>query len=352
MRMPEPGIRTYDKERATPGYTLFSPIRGDRAFLIDMKGRPVHEWRLQGLGGVNRCEITADGTLFVAQATLEGPPLLAGKGGLIREYDWDGDIVWEHYDENQHHDARRLANGNTLYIAWDPFDEATARRVRGGVPGTERDGVIYGDLVREIEPSGETVWEWRIRDAEIERYPICGICQREEFGHANTCSPLANGDVMLSFRVLNLICIVERASGRIVWEMCDPVLGHQHDCHFIDNGNILVFANGFHGATDDMFSHVFEIDPATKEIVWRYDGSPPQSFYSANISGAQRLPGGNTLICEGARGCLFEVTPDGETVWEYLSPYTAYSRLFETELNWIFRAYRYAPDAPQLKGRL
>ena len=197
MRMPEPGLRTHDRERATPGYTLFSPIRGDRAFLIDMAGEPVHEWKLQGLGGVNRCEITEDGTLFVAQATLEGPPLLAGKGGLIREYDWDGNIVWEHYDENHHHDARRLANGNTLYIAWDPFDEATAQRVKGGVPGTERDGTIYGDLVREIDASGDTVWEWRIRDAEIERYPICGICQREEFGHANTCSPLPGGDVML-----------------------------------------------------------------------------------------------------------------------------------------------------------
>ena len=38
-------------------------------------------------------------------------------------------------------------------------------------------------------------------------------------------------------------------------------------------------------------------------------------------------------------------------VWEYVSPYTAHSKLFDTELNWIFRAYRYAPDAPQLKGR-
>ena len=100
-----------------------------------------------------------------------------------------------------------------------------------------------------------------------------------------------------------------------------------------------------------MFSHIFEIDPGTREIVWRFDGNPPQSFYSANISGVQRLWSGNTFICEGAKGCLFEVTPEGDVVWEYVSPYTAHSKLFDTELNWIFRAYRYAPDAPQLKGR-
>ena len=182
MQIPEPGLRTHDRERATPGLTLFSPIRGDRVFLIDMDGQPVHEWKLQGLGGINRCRLTDDGNLFVAQATSEGPPLMAGKGGLLREYDWDGAIVWEHYDENHHHDARRLGNGNTLYIAWDPLDDATAGRVQGGLPGTEKDGKIYGDLVREIDPAGNTVWEWRIRDIEIEKYPICGVCDRSGNG--------------------------------------------------------------------------------------------------------------------------------------------------------------------------
>ncbi|MDE0716360.1 MAG: aryl sulfotransferase, partial [Rhodospirillaceae bacterium] len=90
MQNPEPGLGTHDKARATPGYTLFSAIRSDRAFLIDMEGRPVHEWALQGLGGVNLCQLTGDGNLFVTQATLDGPPLMAGKGGLLREYDWDG----------------------------------------------------------------------------------------------------------------------------------------------------------------------------------------------------------------------------------------------------------------------
>lgn len=352
MQQPEPGLKTYNRDRATPGFTLFSPMRGDRAYLLDIEGRPAHEWKLDGLGGMNRCQLTDDGNLFVTQGTVEGPPLMAGKGGLLREYDWDGKILWEHYDENHHHDARRLANGNTLYIAWYPLDDATAQRVQGGVPGSEKDGKIYGDVVKEIDPSGNVVWEWRVEDLDIENHPICGSCERAEFGHANTCSPLDNGDVMLSFRVLNLICIVDRKTKQITWDMRDPSLGHQHDSHMLENGNILVFANGYHGHADDMFSHIFEINPRTKEIEWRFDGKPPQSFYSPNISGVQRLWSGNTLICEGGKGCLFEVTPEGEIVWEYLSPYTAYSKYFGSEVNWIFRAYRYAPDAPQLKGRV
>jgi hypothetical protein len=50
--------------------------------------------------------------------------------------------------------------------------------------------------------------------------------------------------------------------------------------------------------------------------------SPPTNFYSAEISGAQRLPNGNTLICSGIQGILFEVSPAGQTVWRYVCPVT------------------------------
>ena len=35
---------------------------------------------------------------------------------------------------------------------------------------------------------------------------------------------------------------------------------------------------------------------------------------------AQRLPNGNTLIAETDRGHAFEVTKDGEIVWEFYTP--------------------------------
>ncbi|MFN0009158.1 MAG: aryl-sulfate sulfotransferase [Planctomycetota bacterium] len=55
-----------------------------------------------------------------------------------------------------------------------------------------------------------------------------------------------------------------------------------------------------------------------KEPAWIY--SDPGKFLSEFISGAQRLPNGNTLICEGKPGRVFEVTKDGKIVWEYLNP--------------------------------
>ena len=56
------------------------------------------------------------------------------------------------------------------------------------------------------------------------------------------------------------------------------------------------------------------------QAVWSYSAPKKSDFYSFFISGAQRLPNGNTLICSGANGTVFEVTPDKEVVWKYTNP--------------------------------
>jgi hypothetical protein len=71
----------------------------------------------------------------------------------------------------------------------------------------------------------------------------------------------------------------------------------------------------------------------TLQLVWSYTNA---RFFSTNISGAQRLPSGNTLITAGAGGRVFEVTRDGAIVWEYMFP------LFggANQSNAVYRAYR------------
>ena len=44
-------------------------------------------------------------------------------------------------------------------------------------------------------------------------------------------------------------------------------------------------------------------------------------FYSQLTSSAQRLPNGNTMICEGCGERFTEVTADKEVVWEYIAPF-------------------------------
>ncbi len=116
------------------------------------------------------------------------------------------------------------------------------------------------------------------------------------------------------------------------------------------NGNILVFDNGsYRKWTDLPFSRVIEIDPQTNEIVWDYRDNPPYNFFSSFISGAQRLPNGNTLITEGAFGRMFQVTPAKEVVWEYINPHF-HPGTDGTLSNLVFRAVHYQKhEIPMLR---
>jgi hypothetical protein len=346
------GVTHHDKEKATPGFTLFAPVNHKQANLISLDGETVNQWDLKD-GGINHAMLLPNGNLFICEDPGTGPSIPAGKGGVMREYDWDSKIVWEHHDENQHHDARRLPNGNTVYIAWKKMTDEEFARVKGGVAGTEHsfdDGGPYQDVIREVDSDGNVVWEWASTELDMDKYHICPLCKRHEWAHANTCAPLPNGDIMVSYRVLNLLIIIDRDTSKVKWEYHNVELGHQHDSHMLDNGNVLVYCNGWH-VHDRNFSNILEFNPETKETLWEYTGKPKLSFFSPHISGVQRLSSGNTLICEGGKGCLFEVTPEGDVVWEYISNIWSKNPL-HGDVNWIFRAYRYAADSPQIQNRI
>src|SRR5205823_6114469 len=100
-------------------------------------------------------------------------------------------------------------------------------------------------------------------------------------------------------------------------------------------GHVLVFNNGGrrpggdHSSVDELVLPVDEQGRyARKERavfgpdqpVWSYTAPKKSDFYSFFISGAQRLPNGNTLICSGAVGTFFEVTPGKDIVWKYKNP--------------------------------
>jgi hypothetical protein len=277
---------------------------------------------------------------------------MGGRGGLLREYAWNGDVVWEHRHVGQHHDFRRLPNGNTIFLAWEVVPPEIERRVAGGIPDTPHpDGCMYGDLIYEISADGGVVWEWHAsRDMDVANYPISPSQRRDEFAHANAISPLANGDILISFRRLSMIGMIDWQTRRMKWEHRDDSWGMQHDCELLANGNITLFANGCNIPTLP-FSRVIEFDPRTRRTVWEYRGKPSYTFFSPHISGAQRLWTGNTLICEGQWGRIFEVTPSGGIIWEYVSPFMGPDPNGD-QSNEVFRAYRYPNASPQIRDRV
>ena len=221
---------------------------------------------------------------------------------------------------------------------------------------TARERGMLGDVVREITPAGDTVYEWTSwNHLDFDEDRICFLESREEWTHQNALNVTHEGDLLVSFRQTDTVGIVDKASGKFRWKWGQGDISHQHHPTMLSNGNVLLFDNGPHkrGFTH---SRVIEVDPATDEVAWEYRGDPPISFYSYHISGAERLPNGNTLICEGAPGRIFEVTPVGEVVWEYINPFLGQSGFgvggsISGLANSVFRAHRYGYDHPALAGK-
>src|SRR5439155_1233359 len=111
------GLRALNPERASPGFTLFSPlIWGDgKVYLVDLHGNVVHTWNMRyppGLSGY----LTERGTLFYNGRTSEDSFLsrFPFKGGVVLEADWNGKVLWEVRHPDHHHHGILLRNGNVL----------------------------------------------------------------------------------------------------------------------------------------------------------------------------------------------------------------------------------------------
>jgi len=349
------GFRGYDPQRASPGFTLFAPMSGSgTVYLIDIQGNVTHTWTMPhppGLYGY----LTDKGTLFyngqIANDTFIGKS--GFKGGAAMEVDWNGKVLWEIKQPEQHHDGRLLRNGNVLLLCSTELPADIAKQVKGGLAGTEHGGKINGDYLVEKTTDGKTVWEWRAWEhMEPAAYPITSPSDdRSEWTHANGIAELPDGNILLSFRNISTVVRINRQTGAIDWKLGPPTLSGQHAPAPLPNGNILLFDNGpFRVDTGARpFSRVLEINSNTKEIVWKYqDGTSPTSsdyFFSSRISNAQRLPNGNTLINEGLYGRFFEVTTDGDVVWEFVNPnFGPASGPRKGQSNSVFRAYRYSAD--------
>lgn len=249
--------------------------------------------------------------------------------------------------------------------------------------------MLEDDHILELAPDGKVTWEWLVSD-HIEELHFdkdardairAGGGGRGAFDwfHMNAATYVGpnhwydEGDkrfapenVIVSSRAASLVAIVAR-DGKIVWQIgpdysatpelraIRQVIG-QHNPHLIPKGlpgagNLLVFDNG--GASvygkpsavalkgQDIYARptlrVLEIDPVSLKLVWSYTAP---NFFATNISGAQRLANGNTLITEGPDGRLFELDKEGAIVWEYVYPVFGGGNGKGRPTNSVYRAYR------------
>lgn len=348
------GLMAHDPVRSFGGYTLIAPqTGGGRVVLVAADGTVAHEWQLPVRPG-RHAVILPNGNLGYNGNHPASPDRYPAwsmwHGGDFYEVTPSGSVVWRFEDTAHHHDAQWLPNGHLLYAACEPVTPEFAQQVPGGSGENVVD--MQADVIREVDRSGRLVWEWKAAERlEPAAFPIHPGFGRYHWPLINGLADVGDGLVWMSLRTTSGVIAVDKASGNIRHHIAPPLVSHQHAPVPLDNGHLLVFDNGnFRPGAHVAFSRVLEIDPTDHRIVWQYMDETANLFYSPFMGNAQRLPNGNTHITESSTGRLFEVTPAGEVVWEYVIPWfaeypDAAARLTGPgRVNTVFKTYRYGRE--------
>ncbi len=337
------GVVRYDKSKTADGLNFFTNHTSE-AFLMDMEGKIIHQWAKPFY------EVWPNPTHIISKAEERfihwrlARPLPDGSliaiyesgnqapygGGLIR-IDKDSNLLWK-VDINAHHDFFVDNQGNThaLFHEYGYKDKAI---ISDGIAVISPDGKIISkkyllDIIRDSQ------YRW-ILPQNLPRDPLhtnnIDILTPEM---ASSFPKFKVGDILLSLREINTIMIIDSQTNEIKWTTMG-VSYRQHDPDFLKNGKVMLFDN----QSETGRSRILEIDTDTMKTSILYEGSKEKYFYSIYRGSQQVLKNGNILITESCRGRIFEITPEGETVWEYIA-----TSLMGESIGVICGAMRYSKD--------
>lgn len=377
---PRQGVTRFIAGEPAPGLNLFNSRPRHLALLMDLRGKVVHRWSsAEGqpgpvehvlsqvwpqldFAGWHHVEAGQDGALYAIVPYH-----------LLLKLSWDSRVLWK-TRLTAHHDVA-LGPGGTLYtldtgeqrlplrgtrlplldnrvveldargkvrrrisllsaLRRSPATRALIQKKLSWALGHHREAYVryyllalaslppaQAEVVRQIYAS---ILDGSFQGSDRTKALFMTLLAPMDLIHANAVARLPRGrppyweegDLLLTLRELNLVIVLDPRRGRVRWAWGAETLDRPHHPSLLPDDTLLVFDNG----SGRGHSRVVAVDPKEGEIVWSYRGTPPQSFFSPIRGGCQRLPGGNTLITESEKGRVFEVTPAGETVWEYYNP--------------------------------
>lgn len=332
--MEKRGVVQYDPELALDGLNLYSSWTSPEANLIDMQGNVVHKWTQK----IEGCDVWKDHVELCRNKDL----MVLAVDKMLICLDWDSKVKWK----------KRMRVHHDIFIDEDKAIYVLARE----------DGIVYWhgmpvpivhDYIAVLSPNGSIKKKiylydlvkdqvklprivklysgiFRLREIVkffVHKIQVNWVCQHSlhfDIMHTNSIEVMdkniegfcKKGDLLISMRNLNLVAVLDINKKEFVWTWGPSEVSMQHDAQLLENGNVLIFDNGY----DKRFSRIVEVNPLTKKIVWEYKSDPPEEFFSSLSGSSQRLSNGNTLIAESTKGRAFEITKDGKIVWDYYNP--------------------------------
>jgi hypothetical protein len=387
------GVIQYNPDKSYGGYQLFSGTGAGNtiSYLIDMQGYVVNQWQRDYVVSLHEW-LLPNGNLLAAQKawTLPVPPdILArnpnvktqkqtwpigsalttanalnvggGHGGLIQEFDWNGNVVWE-YELNdathvQHHTITPSpwTPGNVLILAWEYHTNAEAI-AQGRNPATVGRG-IWSDYAVEVNRAKQIVWEFHVWDNLVQNFDPTkanygqpkdnptkwdinwinpGMASvgsntlastAQDWTHFNTCNyhPTDPNKIVMNSRHMGETYIVDKTTKKIIWRFGNPsvygmgvapsfqddgdtIMWGSHHAHIIPPGlpgagNMLIIDNGWNRPEGNR-SRSIEVDMSK------------QSFTAYASASVGALPTGNTSLTKSNDRSPTALHP-GHIIWQY-----------------------------------
>lgn len=317
----QPGLRLMNREgdvlhewHVDPTELLTSPDMSDAAGSIrEVSERPLHGSYL-----------FPDGDVVVNVAYL----------GTVR-LDACSRIEWIVSAGNHHSIAR--ADDGSFWIPGNTYGVRSSTPSRPeGFPGLGQP--VYLDRILRVSPGGDVLDSLDVLDLlyenGLERHIFkAGRTTITDVTHLNDIEPLSAslsgdfpgfdaGDLLVSLRHLDLVFVVDPESRRVKWHASHPFI-EQHDPDFLPGGWIGVFDNNRDATLRGTVlggSRIVAVKPGSDSVRVLFPTELSQPFHTDIMGKWQQLSNGNLLLTEARAGRIVEVSPEGETVWEWVSP--------------------------------
>jgi hypothetical protein len=329
------GVTIHDPECTDSGYILYNSRHMEEAKLIDRSGNVLHRWAYRQGYTWHYAELMSNGLLGVIIKEEEDRV-----EGMYLELDWNSVLV-RRLQVMAHHDFEYLENGNVVVVCREYLRD---RRLYDGPE-------VKSDALLTFTPESELAWSWHAHEHVEEilaQVPLDLPGAHKDWAHTNCVEVLPDnptakederfraGNYLFSMARTEVVGVIDGESGEVVWAWGPGTLDSVHMPSMLDNGHLLIYVNGSRRLG---YTRIIELDPLIGEIVWAYKADSPQGFYSPSRGSCQRLPNGNTLISDADNGRLFEVTREGDMVWEFMNPDLRRNGSRQA----IYRAMRYGP---------
>jgi hypothetical protein len=329
-----------DEKYADGGdYTLITMRSSPAASLVDRHGKEIHRWRMPFRKAfpspkhVNtkfnfrayfaKAHVFPNGDLLAIYISIGDTPYGYG----MVKIDKDSNVLWT-YAQNAHHDFYVDPKTGEIWTILHQF----LQRAPSGWEGLQYPALV--DYIVRLSPDGKELERFSILDSFIDtpyalylyHYSPKWDGKKWDWTHTNSIVALEDhlapkfpmfkpGSLLVSFRNLNAIAVIDPLSKKIAWATAG-LWQTQHSASFQESGNIMLFDNTGHYENGKEWSRVLEINPQTLGIAWSYVGNNENQFYSFVYGRAQGLPNGNVLVADSLTSRIFEVNRLGNKVWE------------------------------------